>query len=72
MIRARCQGESKLSFVSVVIGDVHNGIHFLISILGFTAPLTEMSARSLKMFLESKERPVRKADNLTSICEPIV
>jgi hypothetical protein len=24
------------------------------------------------MFLESKVRPVRKADNLTAICEPIV
>jgi hypothetical protein len=24
------------------------------------------------MFLGSKERPVRRADNLTSICEPIV
>jgi hypothetical protein len=24
------------------------------------------------MFLESKVQPVRKADNLTAICEPIV
>jgi hypothetical protein len=24
------------------------------------------------MFLGSRERPVRKADNLTTICEPIV
>jgi hypothetical protein len=24
------------------------------------------------MFLGSKERPVRKSDNLTAICEPIV
>jgi hypothetical protein len=41
--------------------------------LGFTQPLTEMSARSRKiMFLGSKVRPVRKADNLATICEPIV
>jgi hypothetical protein len=25
-----------------------------------------------KVFLESKARPVRQADNLTAICEPIV
>jgi hypothetical protein len=37
--------------------------------LGFTQPLIEMSTRSRKiMFL----RPVRKADNLTAICEPTV
>jgi hypothetical protein len=41
--------------------------------LGFTQPLTEMSTKNRKiMFLSSKERPVRKADNLTAICEPIV
>jgi hypothetical protein len=41
--------------------------------LGFTRPLTEMSSRSRKiMFLESKVRPVRMADKLTAICEPIV
>jgi hypothetical protein len=28
--------------------------------------------RKRKMFLESKAQPVREADNLTSICEPIV
>jgi hypothetical protein len=40
---------------------------------GFTQPLTEMSTRSRKiMFLGSRARPVRRADNLTSICEPIV
>jgi hypothetical protein len=39
----------------------------------YTQPLTEMSTRSRKiMFLGSKERPVRRADNLTAICEPIV
>jgi hypothetical protein len=37
--------------------------------LGLTQPLTEMSIRNLP---GSKERPVRKADNLTAICEPIV
>jgi hypothetical protein len=40
----------------------------------FTQPLTEMSTRNIKiiMFLGSKVRRVRKADNLTAICEPIV
>jgi hypothetical protein len=37
--------------------------------LGFTQPLTETSTRN---FLGGKERPVRKADNLTAICEPTV
>jgi hypothetical protein len=36
--------------------------------LGSTQPLTEMSARNLPL---GKERPIRKADNLTAICEPI-
>jgi hypothetical protein len=42
--------------------------------LGFTQPLTEMSSRNIKimMFLGSKVRLVRKADNLTAIYEPIV
>jgi hypothetical protein len=34
-----------------------------------TQPLTEMSIRNLP---KGKGRPVRKADNLTAICEPIV
>jgi hypothetical protein len=37
--------------------------------LGSTQPLTEMSTRNLP---EGKERPARKADNLTAICEPTV
>jgi hypothetical protein len=37
--------------------------------LGSTRPLTEMSTRNL---LGGKGVPVRKADNLTTICEPIV
>jgi hypothetical protein len=41
--------------------------------LGFTQPLAEMSTRSRKrMFLGSKVRPMSRADNLTTICEPIV
>jgi hypothetical protein len=36
--------------------------------LGSTQLLTEMSARNLP---EGKGRPARKADNLTTICEPI-
>jgi hypothetical protein len=37
-------------------------------------PLTEMSTRNIKiiLFLGSKVRRVRKADNLTAIYEPIV
>jgi hypothetical protein len=34
-----------------------------------TQPLTETSTRNLP---GGKGRPVRKADNLTAICEPIV
>jgi hypothetical protein len=37
--------------------------------LGSTQPLTEMSTENLP---GGKERPARKADNLTVICEPIV
>jgi hypothetical protein len=37
--------------------------------LGSTQPITEMSTRNLP---GGKERPVRKADNLTALCEPIV
>jgi hypothetical protein len=37
--------------------------------LGSTQPLTEMSTRKL---CEGKGRPVRKADNITAICKPIV
>jgi hypothetical protein len=39
----------------------------------FTQPLTEMSTSSRKViFLGSKVRQVRVADNLTAIYEPIV
>jgi hypothetical protein len=37
--------------------------------LGSTQPLTEMSIRNI---LGGKGRPLRKADNLTAIFEPIV
>jgi hypothetical protein len=37
--------------------------------LGSTQPLTEMSTRDLP---GGKKRPVRRADNLTAICEPNV
>jgi hypothetical protein len=37
--------------------------------LGSTQPLTEMSTRNLP---GNKERPARKFDNLTVICEQIV
>jgi hypothetical protein len=38
-------------------------------VLGSTQSLTEMSTGNLP---EGKERPARKADNLTATCEPIV
>jgi hypothetical protein len=39
----------------------------------FTQPLAEMSTRSRKiMFLGSRARPVRRTDNLSTTCEPIV
>jgi hypothetical protein len=37
--------------------------------LGSTQSLTEMSTET---FLGGKGRPVRKADNFTAICEPII
>jgi hypothetical protein len=37
--------------------------------LGSTQPLSEMSTRNVS---GGKGRPVRKADNLTTICEPII
>jgi hypothetical protein len=37
--------------------------------LGSTQPVTEMSTRN---FPGGKVQPVREADNLTAICEPIV
>jgi hypothetical protein len=36
--------------------------------LGSTETLTEMSTRNIP---EGKERPARKVDNVTAICEPI-
>jgi hypothetical protein len=39
-------------------------------VLGSTQTLTEMSTRNLSGM--GKGRPARKADKLTSICEPIV
>jgi hypothetical protein len=37
--------------------------------LGSTQSVTEMSTRNLP---GGKERPARKAENLTAICEPII
>jgi hypothetical protein len=37
--------------------------------LGSTQSLTEMSTRNI---LDGKERPVRKADNLAALYEPLV
>jgi hypothetical protein len=37
--------------------------------LGSAQPLTEMSTMNLPV---GKGRPVHKADNLTTICEPII
>jgi hypothetical protein len=61
--------------------DARWGVNFLIYLLlpsaqalGFTQPLTEMNTRNRKivLFLKSKARPVRRADNPTTICEPTV
>jgi hypothetical protein len=38
-------------------------------VLRSTQPLTEMCTKNI---LGGKGRPVRKADNLTDVCEPIV
>jgi hypothetical protein len=48
--------------------------NLLYLILEFNQPLTELGTRNIKiiMFLGSKVRPVRRADNITAICEPIV
>jgi hypothetical protein len=40
--------------------------------LEFTQPLIEMSTISRKIFLGSKALPVRRANKLTAISEPIV
>jgi hypothetical protein len=46
---------------------------FVRSKLGFNQAVTEMNTRSIQiMFLGSKVRPVRRANNLIAICEPIV
>jgi hypothetical protein len=48
-------------------------IYLILPALRFTQPLTEMSTRSIKiMFLGSRALPVRKADNLTSVSEPVI
>jgi hypothetical protein len=49
-------------------------LHYCITPLGFTQPLTEMSTRNIKiiMFLGNKVLQVRRADNFTAIYEPIV
>jgi hypothetical protein len=46
----------------------------VVKALRFSQPLSEMSTRNRKiiMFLGSKARLVRRADNLTTICEPTV
>jgi hypothetical protein len=41
--------------------------------LGFALPLTKISTRSRQiMFLASRARPVRRAEDLTALCGPIV
>jgi hypothetical protein len=50
----------------------HNALN-ISQALGFTQALTEITTRNIKiMFLGSKVRRVRKADNLTATYEPIV
>jgi hypothetical protein len=53
---------------SLVIFSLPNSSSHILS-LGSTLPVTEMSTRNLP---GGKGRPALKADNLTTICEPIV
>jgi hypothetical protein len=64
---------SRVHITPAYFSKIHiNNIHPRTS--WFTQPLTEMSTRNIQiiMFLRSKVRQVRKADNLTAIYEPIV
>jgi hypothetical protein len=53
---------------SLVFFNVPNPCSLTVT-LGLTQTLTEMSTRNIP---EGKERPARKADYLTTICESIV
>jgi hypothetical protein len=46
----------------------------MVHVVNITQPLTEMRTRNKKIIISlgSKVRQVRRADNLTAICEPIV
>jgi hypothetical protein len=59
--------ENLLDIVTVLVLSV--GVGNILALAGRTPPLTEMSTRNLP---GGKGRPVRKADNLTAFCEPIV
>jgi hypothetical protein len=56
-----------------VAGSGPDEVNFSIYLILLTQPLTEMSTRNRKiMFLGIKVRPMRRADNLATICEPTV
>jgi hypothetical protein len=81
--RHDCCFSATLHLVSVVVEALcdevieRNSINLILPAalgLGFSQPLTGMSTRSRKiiMFLGSKVRTMRRADNLAAICDPIV
>jgi hypothetical protein len=74
MVRLRTKGHGIcLSFVEgkIILIITASWPHYY---LGFAQPLTEMSTSDIsdKCFLGNRVRPVREANNLTVICEPIV
>jgi hypothetical protein len=65
------QVDNNLSYFIAV--NVHKSVSLRLNVMFFFSLLTEMSTRYIKiMFLGSKVRPVRGADNFATICEPII
>jgi hypothetical protein len=83
MYKKTCRAHNSVVGLGIMLQAERSQIHFLMSLnffnvpnassctmaLGLTQPLTEMSTRSLP---RGKWRLTRKADNLTTICEPTV
>jgi hypothetical protein len=74
VFRTEKQHYASLSITAFRLGKFKNSPSGRIRPLGFAQSLTEMSTGNIKiiMFLGSKVRRVRKADNLTAIYKPIV
>jgi hypothetical protein len=77
LLNSRVDGLGIMLQAAKLAGSIPDGVTGIINLLnrssrtvslGSTQPLTE-STRNLPV---GKERPARKADNLTAICEPIV